>query len=298
MRVFAVSHTVPSSSLSHSFNPSSRVIHASLFLSVSGPLVHSARVFCAALSRTHSRRRTSERRWESEGVRVGAREKTQRTAWGERCSVFGWGTGRGSGNRDEVERREGGEKASCRSVWRGGASFQNGRLVGADEPPCSFLNGGRGGQKSGTAPLLSVSLSPFGGVQSSRASRATRTRVLFYVLGSVKDSLSASSDASLIRSHAFRESPARRPDRTDWKPKGVAKPERNSSLNNEFLEVSRVVPGCESLLLVFFPPRTESESGSPLAYQPSGQWTARHTEPDRLLRTEATEHPHFFFWSS
>lgn len=47
----------------------------------------------------------------------------------------------------------------------------------------------RKGQRSGTAPLLSVSLSPSGGVQSSRASRATRTR-LFHVLGSVKDSLS------------------------------------------------------------------------------------------------------------
>ena len=87
----------------HSFSPS-------LALSV-----HLARVFCAALSRTLGNVGTAIRVG-GEWVRVGAREKIQRTAWGERCSVFGWGTGRDSGNRDEVERLEGGEKASCRSV--------------------------------------------------------------------------------------------------------------------------------------------------------------------------------------
>lgn len=68
-----------------------------------------------------------------------------------------------------------------------GHRFQN-SLVGSDEPRLRCRAAKEGAERSGTAPLLSVSLSPSGGVQSSRASRATRTR-LFYVLGSVKDSL-------------------------------------------------------------------------------------------------------------
>ena len=171
----------------------------------------------------------------------------------------------------------------------GGASFQNGRLVGADEPPCSFLNGGRGGQKSGTAPLLSVSLSPFGGVQSSRASRATRTRVLFYVLGSVKDSLSAPSDASLIRSHAFRESSERVGQILRRNPKGSQN--RTKTTLGSF-------PRFATVSSVLFSSSDRVGVRISFGLSASGQWTARHTEPDRLLRTEATEHPHFFFWSS
>ena len=105
------------------------------------------------------------------------------------------------------------------------------------------------GQRSGTAPLLSVSLSPSGGVQSSRASRATRTR-LFYVPGSVKDSLSQGLE------NGSRPSPSR----VSFSPRAITADRR-------------------SIVVDIGVPR---DLGWPISPLPGGQLNAR--EPDRPLR--------------
>lgn len=129
------------------------------------------------------------------------------------------------------------------------------------------------GQRSGTAPLLSVSLSPSGGVQSSRASRATRTR-LFYVLGSVKDSLSQGLENG---SRQF-----------------LSPRDHGRSLVNRggYRRVVETDGGWNQCFLFFS--LESSAAGSWLAYQPAARWTVKRTgtRPPPPW-TEATEHPHF-----
>lgn len=125
------------------------------------------------------------------------RDRKDRKPRGENASCLGWEPGRGEGVRGEVERRRrrGEPDVSFRLT---GWGIVPGQLWWGQRTAAFVPKRRRKGQRSGTAPLHSVSLLPFGGVQSSRASRATRTR-LFYVLGSVKDSLSASDASTFSR---------------------------------------------------------------------------------------------------
>lgn len=132
----------------------------------------------------------------------------------------------------------------------------------------------RKGQRSGTAPLLSVSLSPSGGVQSSRASRATRTR-LFHVLGSVKDSLSQgleNGSRQFLSPRDHGRSPVNR---------------------GGYRRVVETWTGVGTSAFLFFS-LEPSAAGSWLAYQPAARWTVKRTgtRPPPPW-TEATEHPHF-----
>lgn len=125
------------------------------------------------------------------------------------------------------------------------------------------------GQRSGTAPLLPVSLSPSGGVQSSRASRATRTR-LFYVPGSVKDSLSQGLE------NGSRPSPSR----VSFSPRAITA-DRRSIVADIGVRWKRTGVGTSA----FFsspPGRMPRDLGWPISPLPGGQLNAR--EPDRPLR--------------